>query len=185
MNLHLFTTSTNISTEDYWATFVIFFLLFNLCCLVFCVYLVFCTGSLTITFPLQYFTLSRLKIPPDCTTELNHNAYLFLQSVFDKHDKVQSCTSGSVFTLASGLERHLQEAALYGAPRNTKIHCRGRRWPPAEPWFNLCHQGGIDRRINREVRMKVKEWKWQLVPRSAFCRSDECPQLWMCVCRLR
>lgn len=31
---------------------------------------------------------SRIKIPPDCTTELNHNAYLFLQSVFDKHDKV-------------------------------------------------------------------------------------------------
>lgn len=30
----------------------------------------------------------RIKIPPDCTTELNHNAYLFLQSVFDKHDKV-------------------------------------------------------------------------------------------------
>uniref|UniRef100_A0A8C8GM12 Ras homolog family member T1 n=1 Tax=Oncorhynchus tshawytscha TaxID=74940 RepID=A0A8C8GM12_ONCTS len=28
-----------------------------------------------------------LKIPPDCTTELNHDAYLFLQSVFDKHDK--------------------------------------------------------------------------------------------------
>lgn len=35
------------------------------------------------------FTLHRrIKIPPDCTTELNHNAYLFLQSVFDKHDKV-------------------------------------------------------------------------------------------------
>lgn len=32
----------------------------------------------------------RIKIPPDCTTELNHNAYLFLQSVFDKHDKVSS-----------------------------------------------------------------------------------------------
>lgn len=30
----------------------------------------------------------RIKIPPDCTTELNHNAYHFLQSVFDKHDKV-------------------------------------------------------------------------------------------------
>uniref|UniRef100_A0A8C1RIN5 Mitochondrial Rho GTPase n=1 Tax=Cyprinus carpio TaxID=7962 RepID=A0A8C1RIN5_CYPCA len=33
----------------------------------------------------------RLKIPPDCTTELNHNAYLFLQSVFDKHDKDRDC----------------------------------------------------------------------------------------------
>ncbi|XP_029632930.1 mitochondrial Rho GTPase 1-A isoform X1 [Salmo trutta] len=32
-----------------------------------------------------------LKIPPDCTTELNHNAYLFLQSVFDKHDKDRDC----------------------------------------------------------------------------------------------
>lgn len=31
---------------------------------------------------------ARLKIPADCTTELNHNAYLFLQSVFHKHDKV-------------------------------------------------------------------------------------------------
>lgn len=31
---------------------------------------------------------TRIKILPDCTTELNHNAYLFLQSVFDKHDKV-------------------------------------------------------------------------------------------------
>lgn len=28
-------------------------------------------------------------MPPDCTTELNHNAYLFLQSIFDKHDKVK------------------------------------------------------------------------------------------------
>lgn len=38
---------------------------------------------------LSLFALScRIKIPPDCTTELNHNAYLFLQSVFDKHDKV-------------------------------------------------------------------------------------------------
>ncbi|CAB1342417.1 unnamed protein product [Coregonus sp. 'balchen'] len=33
----------------------------------------------------------RLKIPADCTTELNHNAYLFLQSVFDKHDKDRDC----------------------------------------------------------------------------------------------
>uniref|UniRef100_A0A8C8LZ10 Ras homolog family member T1 n=1 Tax=Oncorhynchus tshawytscha TaxID=74940 RepID=A0A8C8LZ10_ONCTS len=33
-----------------------------------------------------------LKIPPDCTTELNHDAYLFLQSVFDKHDKVLTLT---------------------------------------------------------------------------------------------
>uniref|UniRef100_A0A673D166 Mitochondrial Rho GTPase n=1 Tax=Sphaeramia orbicularis TaxID=375764 RepID=A0A673D166_9TELE len=32
-----------------------------------------------------------LKIPSDCTTELNHNAYLFLQSVFDKHDKDRDC----------------------------------------------------------------------------------------------
>uniref|UniRef100_A0A8C7SWQ4 Ras homolog family member T1 n=1 Tax=Oncorhynchus mykiss TaxID=8022 RepID=A0A8C7SWQ4_ONCMY len=32
-----------------------------------------------------------LKVPPDCTTELNHNAYLFLQSVFDKHDKDRDC----------------------------------------------------------------------------------------------
>uniref|UniRef100_A0A6Q2Y2N1 Mitochondrial Rho GTPase n=1 Tax=Esox lucius TaxID=8010 RepID=A0A6Q2Y2N1_ESOLU len=32
-----------------------------------------------------------LKIPPGCTTELNHNAYLFLQSVFDKHDKDRDC----------------------------------------------------------------------------------------------
>lgn len=43
-------------------------------------------------FPFSHlFCLSpsrRIKIPPDCTTELNHNAYLFLQSVFDKHDKV-------------------------------------------------------------------------------------------------
>lgn len=31
---------------------------------------------------------SRLKVPPDATTELNHDAYLFLQGVFDKHDKV-------------------------------------------------------------------------------------------------
>lgn len=48
------------------------------------------------------FIYFRLKIPPDCTTELNHNAYLFLQSVFDKHDKVPAC----VFTLSSALEGH-------------------------------------------------------------------------------
>lgn len=39
-------------------------------------------------FKISIFSISRLKIPPGCTTELNHNAYLFLQSVFDKHDKV-------------------------------------------------------------------------------------------------
>ncbi|XP_061425953.1 mitochondrial Rho GTPase 1-like isoform X1 [Lethenteron reissneri] len=27
-----------------------------------------------------------LKVPHDCTTELNHSAYLFLQSIFEKHD---------------------------------------------------------------------------------------------------
>ncbi|XP_078510500.1 mitochondrial Rho GTPase 1 isoform X2 [Lissotriton helveticus] len=32
-----------------------------------------------------------LKIPPDCTTELNHHAYLFLQSIFDKHDQDRDC----------------------------------------------------------------------------------------------
>lgn len=59
--------------------------------------------NMTNIFTLWYFSLFRLKIPPDCTTELNHNAYLFLQSVFDKHDKVQSCMSASVCTLASTL----------------------------------------------------------------------------------
>ncbi|KAH0629241.1 hypothetical protein JD844_011173, partial [Phrynosoma platyrhinos] len=32
------------------------------------------------------FSFTSLKIPSDCTTELNHHAYLFLQSIFDKHD---------------------------------------------------------------------------------------------------
>ncbi|XP_014870270.1 mitochondrial Rho GTPase 1-A-like [Poecilia latipinna] len=32
-----------------------------------------------------------IKVPPGCTTELNHNAYLFLESVFDKHDKDRDC----------------------------------------------------------------------------------------------
>ncbi|XP_039199553.1 mitochondrial Rho GTPase 1 isoform X6 [Crotalus tigris] len=32
-----------------------------------------------------------LKIPSDCTTELNHHAYLFLQSMFDKHDLDRDC----------------------------------------------------------------------------------------------
>uniref|UniRef100_A0A8C6NTH5 Mitochondrial Rho GTPase n=1 Tax=Nothobranchius furzeri TaxID=105023 RepID=A0A8C6NTH5_NOTFU len=39
----------------------------------------------------QEYLFPLIKIPPDCTTELNHNAYLFLQSVFDKHDKVSKC----------------------------------------------------------------------------------------------
>uniref|UniRef100_A0A673A9R3 Ras homolog family member T1a n=1 Tax=Sphaeramia orbicularis TaxID=375764 RepID=A0A673A9R3_9TELE len=39
----------------------------------------------------QEYLFPLLKIPPDCTTELNHNAYLFLQSVFDKHDKDRDC----------------------------------------------------------------------------------------------
>uniref|UniRef100_A0A8C9W597 Ras homolog family member T1a n=1 Tax=Scleropages formosus TaxID=113540 RepID=A0A8C9W597_SCLFO len=39
----------------------------------------------------QEYLFPPLKIPPDCTTELNHNAYLFLQSVFDKHDKDRDC----------------------------------------------------------------------------------------------
>uniref|UniRef100_A0AAQ5Y8C6 Mitochondrial Rho GTPase n=1 Tax=Amphiprion ocellaris TaxID=80972 RepID=A0AAQ5Y8C6_AMPOC len=39
----------------------------------------------------QDYLFPPLKVPPDCTTELNHNAYLFLQSVFDKHDKDRDC----------------------------------------------------------------------------------------------
>ncbi|XP_026785446.1 mitochondrial Rho GTPase 1-A isoform X1 [Pangasianodon hypophthalmus] len=39
----------------------------------------------------QEYLFPLLKIPPNCTTELNHNAYLFLQSVFDKHDKDRDC----------------------------------------------------------------------------------------------
>uniref|UniRef100_A0A8C7YQZ5 Mitochondrial Rho GTPase n=1 Tax=Oryzias sinensis TaxID=183150 RepID=A0A8C7YQZ5_9TELE len=39
----------------------------------------------------QEYLFPIIKIPPDCTTELNHNAYLFLQSVFDKHDKDRDC----------------------------------------------------------------------------------------------
>ncbi|XP_010787225.1 mitochondrial Rho GTPase 1-A-like [Notothenia coriiceps] len=39
----------------------------------------------------QEYLFPMVKIPPDCTTELNHNAYLFLQSVFDKHDKDKDC----------------------------------------------------------------------------------------------
>ncbi|XP_051569820.1 mitochondrial Rho GTPase 1-A isoform X7 [Myxocyprinus asiaticus] len=39
----------------------------------------------------QEYLFPLFKIPPDCTTELNHNAYLFLQSVFDKHDKDRDC----------------------------------------------------------------------------------------------
>lgn len=85
-------------------------ILFNLCSILYesCL--------LTITLTLHCFALfSRLKIPPDCTTELNHNAYLFLQSVFDKHDKVQSCGSGSVFTLSSDLCWHSEVPAWHVA----------------------------------------------------------------------
>ncbi|XP_061839719.1 mitochondrial Rho GTPase 1b isoform X6 [Nerophis lumbriciformis] len=39
----------------------------------------------------QDYLFPPLKIPPDCTTELNHTAYLFLQGVFDKHDKDRDC----------------------------------------------------------------------------------------------
>uniref|UniRef100_A0A8C1JYJ2 Mitochondrial Rho GTPase n=1 Tax=Cyprinus carpio TaxID=7962 RepID=A0A8C1JYJ2_CYPCA len=39
----------------------------------------------------QEYLFPLFKIPPDCTTELNHNAYLFLQSVFDKYDKDRDC----------------------------------------------------------------------------------------------
>uniref|UniRef100_A0A7N9AR10 Mitochondrial Rho GTPase n=1 Tax=Mastacembelus armatus TaxID=205130 RepID=A0A7N9AR10_9TELE len=39
----------------------------------------------------QDYLFPPLKIPPDCTTELNHKAYLFLQGVFDKHDKDRDC----------------------------------------------------------------------------------------------
>uniref|UniRef100_A0A8D3C0N7 Ras homolog family member T1 n=1 Tax=Scophthalmus maximus TaxID=52904 RepID=A0A8D3C0N7_SCOMX len=39
----------------------------------------------------QDYLFPLLKVPSDCTTELNHNAYLFLQSVFDKHDKDRDC----------------------------------------------------------------------------------------------
>uniref|UniRef100_A0A8C2WRY0 Ras homolog family member T1 n=1 Tax=Cyclopterus lumpus TaxID=8103 RepID=A0A8C2WRY0_CYCLU len=39
----------------------------------------------------QDYLFPPLKLPPDCTTELNHNAYLFLQSIFDKHDKDRDC----------------------------------------------------------------------------------------------
>ncbi|XP_060774044.1 mitochondrial Rho GTPase 1b [Neoarius graeffei] len=35
----------------------------------------------------QDFLFPLLRVPADCSTELNHDASLFLQSVFDKHDK--------------------------------------------------------------------------------------------------
>ncbi|GAB1296550.1 Mitochondrial Rho GTPase 1 [Apodemus speciosus] len=41
--------------------------------------------------PNRVLGLKVLKIPPDCTTELNHHAYLFLQSTFDKHDLDRDC----------------------------------------------------------------------------------------------
>lgn len=49
--------------------------------------------------------MCRLKVPPDSTTELNHNAYLFLQSVFDKHDKVKSRPPPALFIKASAPEQ--------------------------------------------------------------------------------
>lgn len=58
---------------------------------------VFEISSMNATQPgkLMLFTFHRrIKIPPDCTTELNHNAYLFLQSIFDKHDKVSGYMTG-------------------------------------------------------------------------------------------
>uniref|UniRef100_A0A8C5BQT8 Mitochondrial Rho GTPase n=1 Tax=Gadus morhua TaxID=8049 RepID=A0A8C5BQT8_GADMO len=39
----------------------------------------------------QDYLFPQLKVPPDATTELNHDAYLFLQGVFDKHDKDRDC----------------------------------------------------------------------------------------------
>lgn len=45
----------------------------------------------------------RIKIPPDCTTELNHNAYLFLQSIFDKHDKVSGYMTGLLWRIVYSL----------------------------------------------------------------------------------
>lgn len=89
-----------------------------------------------------YFSLSRLKIPPDCTTELNHNAYLFLQSVFDKHDKVQSCISGSVFMLAFTLMRHKQEVADWHLGRHfPTVKCDHLLRCDVTP----CSWGGIGR----------------------------------------
>ncbi|KAG9468586.1 hypothetical protein GDO78_022420 [Eleutherodactylus coqui] len=37
------------------------------------------------------YLFPQLKVPVDCTTELNHHAYLFLQSMFDKHDQDRDC----------------------------------------------------------------------------------------------
>ncbi|XP_069604844.1 mitochondrial Rho GTPase 1 isoform X1 [Ranitomeya imitator] len=37
------------------------------------------------------YLFPQLKVPVDCTTELNHHAYLFLQSIFDKHDQDRDC----------------------------------------------------------------------------------------------
>ncbi|XP_072539414.1 mitochondrial Rho GTPase 1b isoform X1 [Salminus brasiliensis] len=39
----------------------------------------------------QDYLFPPLKIPSNCSTELNHNASLFLQGVFDKHDKDRDC----------------------------------------------------------------------------------------------
>uniref|UniRef100_A0A8C7SRI9 Mitochondrial Rho GTPase n=1 Tax=Oncorhynchus mykiss TaxID=8022 RepID=A0A8C7SRI9_ONCMY len=50
-----------------------------------------CDNAKTMNFLLIQLCPFLLKVPPDCTTELNHNAYLFLQSVFDKHDKDRDC----------------------------------------------------------------------------------------------
>ncbi|OCT60856.1 hypothetical protein XELAEV_18046877mg [Xenopus laevis] len=37
------------------------------------------------------YLFPQLKVHIDCTTELNHHAYLFLQSIFDKHDQDRDC----------------------------------------------------------------------------------------------
>lgn len=113
-------------------------------------------------------SLCRLKVPPDCTTELNHNAYLFLQSVFDKHDKVQSCKSGSVFTVRLGEARY-----------EKLLSTERQRWPPAEA-LSSRRWGGIDGRISREVTNESQRSESVGSSHDLLSVLEISVKLWMC-----
>lgn len=63
---------------------------------------------------------NRFRVPPGCSTELNHLGYQFLQRIFEKHDKVGSL--GSSWVLSTPLLQGAEVAPVKGFPLPLRSH---------------------------------------------------------------
>lgn len=65
---------------------------------------------------LTWISSDRFRLPPGCSTELNHLGYQFLQRLFEKHDKVGSVQWRYLGRGCSLLDLHIWVELLSCAP---------------------------------------------------------------------